>query len=101
MSEDFEEWLGRNRSYCWAERKTLKPIRTKVELVGVRALGKLALEKYIFLREEADKIEMSPKCKKWSVFYGLAGQVIVFKEMAVACLGEKEVERRLCVGGRE
>ena len=79
MSEDFGKWLKGNKESRPCDVDSEGSLTDFEDVVSVRALGEWAFE-------------------SWNDGNEYQGELFA---IAVACLGRKEVERRLCGVGRE
>jgi len=94
MSEDFGKWLEKNdawfASYHEWDKKDVHPSH-RTRYVSVRALG----EWHLGVTKECIEIQKEAPSNT-IIICGL-----LHREFAFACLGKKEVERRLYSRGRE
>lgn len=119
MSEDFGKWLKTEKYICQCSGEIES---LWMDVVTVRALGERALEEFL---DDLQDLCSSISPELWDVIqdrlregaieeinevlveadaWGGANPCIHKHPLwvwAVACLGKKEIERCLCVGGRE
>lgn len=95
----FEEMLKKNSFRCHFKELESWCKEPNPEVVPVRTLGEWALKQYkktVWANsEEVDKLENSDAQEAWYLN-------AIYEEIAIACLGKQEVERRLkSLRGRE
>ena len=95
----FKEMLEKKKVNSYPDNSG---VRRDTDYISIQELGQWALEKYIFYITHARKTEISHYPNAGSYIYTMPGGVnelltraSTYHEIAVACLGESEVKKRM------